>query len=251
MLVDRNFHSFPASAYTYKTSQITKYANKILFCPPTPKTRANFSMMHSKFTCCKLYISESRNTAAIDAIDRAARIDPQVVVITKFEDCIYNRVCYTLVSYIVNDSSTGEVMYNPIRKVLLRMTEAAFSTIELKSHSGTHSRMGVNDYLTFHPFGEATMEDAACLAKLVASDIGNDLQGMLEVFSFYNHRPYKYLNPSHPICMQYQCSFMLQLTQQANLLVQYVVNSATTGQITRKTSGRVACSLMFCQLCLM
>jgi hypothetical protein len=160
-------------------------------------------------------------------------------------------VRYTPVSYIVNDSSTGEVMYSPIWKVLLRMIEAAFSTIELKSHSGTHPMMGVNDDLTFHPFGEATMEDAACLAKLVASDIGNDLQGMLEVFSFYNHWPYKYLNPCRQICMQYQCSFMLQLTQQVNLLVQYVVNSATTGQITRKTSGRVACSLMFCQLCLM
>ncbi|GJM95783.1 hypothetical protein PR202_ga12561 [Eleusine coracana subsp. coracana] len=134
-------------------------------------------MLKSKFICCKLYISESRNAMAIDAIDRAARIDPQVVVITKFEDCIYNRVRYTLVSYIDNDSSTGgEVVYSPIRKVLLRMMEAAFSTIELKSHTGTHPRMGVNDDLSFHPFGEATMEDAACLAKLVASDIGNDLQ---------------------------------------------------------------------------
>ncbi|TVU46326.1 hypothetical protein EJB05_05852 [Eragrostis curvula] len=133
-------------------------------------------MVHSKFICCKLYISESRNAMAIDAIDSAARTDPQVVVLTKFEDCIYNRVRYTLVSYIDNDSSTDEVIYSPIRKVLLRMMEAAFSNIKLKSHSGTHPRMGVNDDLSFHPFGEATMDDAACLAKLVASDIGNDLQ---------------------------------------------------------------------------
>ena len=83
------------------------------------------------------------------------------------------------VSYIVDDRSTGEVIYSPIRKVLLMMMEAAFSAINLELHSGAHPRMGVNDDLSFHPLGQATMEDAAYLAKQVASDIGNDFQGML------------------------------------------------------------------------
>ncbi|KAL6599578.1 hypothetical protein ACP70R_045715 [Stipagrostis hirtigluma subsp. patula] len=149
---------------------------QVLSCPPAPKAKTNLSGMHSKFIGCKLYISESRNTMAIDAIDRAARSNPQVAVISKFEDCLYNRVRYTLVSYIINDSSTGEVIYSPIMKVLLTMMEAAFSTINLELHSGAHPRMGVNDDLSFHPLGQATMEDAAWLAKQVASDIGNDLQ---------------------------------------------------------------------------
>ncbi|XP_062215260.1 uncharacterized protein LOC133915892 [Phragmites australis] len=143
---------------------------------PANQAKANLSMMHSKFICCKLYISESRNAMAIDAIDRAARSDPQVVVISKFEDCLYNRVRYTLVSYVANDSSTGEVIYSPIRKVLLAMIEAAFSTINLESQSGAHPRIGVIDDLSFHPLGQATMEGAAWLAKLVASEISNDLQ---------------------------------------------------------------------------
>ncbi|TKV92727.1 hypothetical protein SEVIR_9G178900v4 [Setaria viridis] len=151
------------------------HADKVSSSLPAPNAKDNLSMMYSKFICCKLYISESRNPTAIDAIDLAAKTDPQVAVLSKFEDCLYNRVRYTLVSYIIDDSS-AEVIYSPIRKVLLAMTEAAFSAINLELHSGAHPRMGVNDDLSFHPLGQATMEDAASLAKQVASDIGNGFQ---------------------------------------------------------------------------
>ncbi|RCV42006.1 hypothetical protein SETIT_9G180100v2 [Setaria italica] len=151
------------------------HADKVSSSLPAPNAKDNLSMMYSKFICCKLYISESRNPTAIDAIDLAAKTDPQVAVLSKFEDCLYNRVRYTLVSYIIDDSST-EVIYSPIRKVLLAMMEAAFSAINLELHSGAHPRMGVNDDLSFHPLGQATMEDAASLAKQVASDIGNGFQ---------------------------------------------------------------------------
>ncbi|OEL20789.1 hypothetical protein BAE44_0018194 [Dichanthelium oligosanthes] len=164
-----------SNTYLENLTHIT-YAIQVLSSLPAPNAKDNLSMMHSKFICCKLYISESRNPTAIDAIDLAANTDPQVVVLSKFEDCLYNRVRYTLVSYIIDDSSTAEVIYSPIRNVLLAMMEAAFSAINLKLHSGAHPRMGVNDDLSFHPLGQATMEDAASLAKQVASDIGNDFQ---------------------------------------------------------------------------
>ncbi|CAN6304445.1 unnamed protein product [Urochloa humidicola] len=137
---------------------------------------ANKSMPHSKFISCKLYISESRNAMAVDTIERASKSHPQVVVVSQFGDSHYNRLRYTLVSYITDDNTTGEVIYSPIRKVLLAMIEAALSTINLESQSGAHPRIGVVDDLSFHPLGQATMEDAASLAKQVASDIGNDLQ---------------------------------------------------------------------------
>lgn len=141
--------------------------------------------MHSKLICCKLYISESRNVMAVDAISRIGQKDPEVVLLSKFEDDHYNRVRYTLVSYIINDSSTGEVVFSPIRQVLLAMIEAAFSTINLEMHSGAHPRIGVVDDISFHPFSQAaTMEDAAQLAKLVASNVGNDFQGVLNFSSF-------------------------------------------------------------------
>lgn len=141
------------------------------------KVKAKFSMMHSKVICCKLYISESQNAMAVDAISRIGQKDPEVVLLSKFEDEYYNRVRYTLVSYIISDRSTGEVVFSPIRKVLLAMIEAAFSAINLEVHCGTHPRIGVVDDMSFHPLSQAaTMEDAAQLAKLVASDIGNGLQ---------------------------------------------------------------------------
>ncbi|KAK4770193.1 hypothetical protein SAY87_030725 [Trapa incisa] len=54
--------------------------------------------------CCKLYISESRNRRALDSIERAARLEPDAVIAKMFPDRAYNRVRYTLVSYVVHDS---------------------------------------------------------------------------------------------------------------------------------------------------
>ncbi|AQK64367.1 uncharacterized LOC100191169 [Zea mays] len=146
------------------------HANK-----PRPKLSAT---KHSKFISCKLYISESRNATAVDAVERASKSDPQVVVVSQFGDHHYNRFRYTLVSYIVvvdggGSSAAGEatVVHSPIRKVLLAMIEAAFSSIDLESQSGAHPRIGVVDDLSFHPVGQATIEDAASLARQVASDI--------------------------------------------------------------------------------
>ena len=49
--------------------------------------------------------------------------------------------------------------------------------INLVLHSGAHPRMGVND-LSLNSLGQATMDDAIWLTKVVASDLDNDLQGM-------------------------------------------------------------------------
>ena len=87
--------------------------------------------MHPKVICCKLYISESQNAAVVDAISRIGQKDPEVVLLNKFEDEYYNRVRYTLVSYINSESATGEAVFSPIRKVLLAMIEAAFSALAM------------------------------------------------------------------------------------------------------------------------
>uniref|UniRef100_A0A0D3GC36 glutamate formimidoyltransferase n=1 Tax=Oryza barthii TaxID=65489 RepID=A0A0D3GC36_9ORYZ len=47
--------------------------------------------------CCKLYISESRNAAALRAIEQAA-CGGGAVVVNRFTDDAYNRVGYTLVA---------------------------------------------------------------------------------------------------------------------------------------------------------
>lgn len=66
---------------------------------------------------------------------------------------------------------------SPLSWFVWAMIEAAFSNINLEVHCGTHPRIGVVDDMSFHPLSQAaTMEDAAQLAKLLASDIGNGLQ---------------------------------------------------------------------------
>ncbi|KAG8062652.1 hypothetical protein GUJ93_ZPchr0003g17933 [Zizania palustris] len=140
------------------------------------KAKAKLTMMKSKVICCKLYISESQNAKVVDAISRVGQKDPEVVLLSKFEDDHYNRVRYTLASYIINDSATGKEAFSPMRRVLLEMIEVAFSSINLELHTGTHPRIGVIDDMSFHPLNQATMEEAAQLAKMVASDIGNCLQ---------------------------------------------------------------------------
>lgn len=127
--------------------------------------------------CCKVFISESRNGMALDSIERASKHDPDAVIVNKFEDRVYNRVRYTLVSYVMRDVTAGTI-YTPLRQTLLAMAEAAYSAVDLGTHCGAHPRIGVVDQICFHPLAEATLEDAAMAAKLVASDMGNQLQGI-------------------------------------------------------------------------
>lgn len=127
--------------------------------------------------CCKYYVSESRNRSVLEAIERAAREDPDSVIVNKFEDGAYNRTRYTIVSYLVRDS-TGNAIYSPLLQTVLAMTQVAFSNINLETHSGTHPRLGVVDDIVFHPLARASLHEAAWLAKAVAKDIAAMFQGL-------------------------------------------------------------------------
>jgi glutamate formiminotransferase len=123
-----------------------------------------------------LFISEARNRAALDLIERSARIDPESVIVNKFEDRVYNRIRFTIVSYVVVDS-TGSPIYSPLHQTVLAIVEAAYGAINLELHSGAHPRVGVVDDIAFHPLAEASLDEAAWLAKAVAADIGSRFQG--------------------------------------------------------------------------
>ncbi|KAK3184220.1 hypothetical protein Dsin_031506 [Dipteronia sinensis] len=135
------------------------------------KKSANQSIL----LCCKVFISESRNNAALDAIERAARLDSETVIVNKFEDRAYNRTRYTLVSYVVHDA-TGTAIYSPLQQTVLAMVEAAYGVVNLELHSGAHPRLGVVDDIVFHPLARASLDEAAWLAKAVAADIGSRFQ---------------------------------------------------------------------------
>lgn len=130
--------------------------------------------------CCKIFISEARNRSALEVIEGAARQDPESVIVNKFEDRVYNRIRYTIVSYVLHDT-LGNVIYSPLHQTVLAMTEAAFGSINLELHCGAHPRLGVVDDILFHPLARASLDEAAWLAKAVAADIGNRFQGWSKI----------------------------------------------------------------------
>ncbi|KAJ0113265.1 hypothetical protein Patl1_01687 [Pistacia atlantica] len=111
----------------------------------------------------------------LDSIEKSVRRDTETMIVNKFEDQAYNRVRYTLVSYVVHDS-TGTAIYSPLHQCVLAMVEAAYAAINLELHSGAHPRLGVVDDIVFHPLARASLDEAAWLAKAVAADIGSRFQ---------------------------------------------------------------------------
>ncbi|CAA0825103.1 Unknown protein [Striga hermonthica] len=104
-------------------------------------------MMKQMLGCCKVYISESRNKTALDSIERAAKLFPDAPIVNRFDDAIYNRVGYTLVS----DPA-------PLKGAAFEMVRAAFEAIDLERHCGSHPRLGVVDHLNIvsHSLAVAT-----------------------------------------------------------------------------------------------
>ncbi|KAI3937088.1 hypothetical protein MKX01_015303 [Papaver californicum] len=126
------------------------------------KMRKNIADEQSMLLCCNLYISESKNLAA--RLDRTSR------------SAAPGDLRYTLVSYVIHDSTTDSPIYSPLQQTFLAMVEAAYQAINLEYHSGAHPRLSVVDHICFHPLGREKLEEAVWLAKLVAGDIGNQLQ---------------------------------------------------------------------------
>ncbi|XP_074284933.1 formiminotransferase cyclodeaminase-like protein [Silene latifolia] len=127
-------------------------------------------MLKLMLACCKIYISESRNKAALEAIERAAKLCSEARIVNKFEDETYNRVGYTLVSKLRPSSSLDSC---PLKDAALAMVTSAFKNIDFDTHSGTHPRLGVVDHICFHPLANTSLEQTANVAKSLASDVGN------------------------------------------------------------------------------
>lgn len=132
-------------------------------------------MLKLMLTCCKVYISESQNKAALESIEQAARLFSAAIIVNKFEDVTYNRVGYTVVSKLAPTLSSDSC---PLKSTVFAMIKAAFENIEPGMHSGSHPRLGVVDHICFHPLASAPLDQVAGIAKSVVGDIGSGLQGL-------------------------------------------------------------------------
>ncbi|XP_076891679.1 formiminotransferase cyclodeaminase-like protein [Bidens hawaiensis] len=132
-------------------------------------------MLKSTLSCCKIYISETRNKSALASIVQAATIYPDVAIVNKFEDETYNRVGYTLVAKSTltpnnnNDSSS-------LKHAVFSMVKAAFEAVDFDQHSGSHPRLGVVDHVCFHPLGSTCVQQVAVTAKALVKDVGSVLK---------------------------------------------------------------------------
>ncbi|WCJ30651.1 transferases folic acid binding [Euphorbia peplus] len=131
-------------------------------------------MLKWTLACCKVYISESRNKEALELIEKAAKLFPQAPIVNKFEDVTYNRVGYTLASSV--DPKPSSLGSCHLKSAVLAMVKAAVEAINLGQHCGTHPRLGVVDHICFHPLAQASLDQAAAVAKSLAVDVGSTLQ---------------------------------------------------------------------------
>ncbi|KAL3624755.1 hypothetical protein CASFOL_031423 [Castilleja foliolosa] len=129
-------------------------------------------MLKQMLTCCKVYISESRNKCALEAIEKAAKRFPDAPIVNKFEDAIYNRVGYTLVSETDSKNPTPA----PLKDAVFEMVKAAFQAVDLERHCGSHPRLGVVDHVCFFPLAAVSLDNVAGTAKALAVDVGSKLQ---------------------------------------------------------------------------
>ncbi|KAL8152237.1 hypothetical protein V2J09_009997 [Rumex salicifolius] len=124
-------------------------------------------MLNLTLGCCKVYISESRSKSALETVERAAKLFPQVAITNKFEDDAYNRVGYTLVSKL------GDTF--ALKGAVFSMVRAALEVIDFNKHCGSHPRLGIIDHICFHPLADASMDQVVGIARSLASEIGSSL----------------------------------------------------------------------------
>ncbi|GMH07215.1 hypothetical protein Nepgr_009055 [Nepenthes gracilis] len=130
-------------------------------------------MLKLMLACCKVYISESRNRAALESIEQAAKLFTEAAIINKFQDETYNRVGYTLVSMLPPKPILNTC---PLKSAVFAMVKAAFEAIDFNMHSGSHPRLGVVDHICFHPLAHTSLEQIAGIARSLASDMGSSLE---------------------------------------------------------------------------
>ncbi|PIN13964.1 5-formyltetrahydrofolate cyclo-ligase [Handroanthus impetiginosus] len=139
-------------------------------------------MLKQMLACCKVYISESRNRVALEAIESAAKLFPEAPIINKFEDATYNRVGYTLVSEMGPASVSC-----PLKNAVLETVKVAFQAIDLERHCGSHPRLGVVDHICFHPLAGISLDHVAGTAKSLAADVGSRLQVATFLYGAAHH----------------------------------------------------------------
>jgi len=109
---------------------------------------------------CIPNVSEGRRSEVVAAIADAIRAVPGVRLLDVSSDPSHNRSVFTL----VGDAAGVEA-------AVLALFERALATIDLRTHSGEHPRLGAVDVVPFVPIEGVTMADCVALAKRVGAAV--------------------------------------------------------------------------------
>jgi glutamate formiminotransferase len=109
---------------------------------------------------CVPNISEGRRPEIVGLVQEALEATPGLRVLGVQSDKDHNRSVFTLVG---EDAS--------LKAGILALFEVAAKTLDLRSHSGEHPRMGAVDVVPFIPIEGATMKDCVSLAREVGAAV--------------------------------------------------------------------------------
>jgi glutamate formiminotransferase len=98
----------------------------------------------------------------IEAIAAAIRGAGSARLLDYSSDASHNRSVFTL----AGDAAS-------VKSAVLAMYERALATIDLRSHSGEHPRMGAVDVVPFVPIEGVTMGECVALARDVAAEVAS------------------------------------------------------------------------------
>jgi glutamate formiminotransferase len=105
-------------------------------------------------------ISEGRRLEAVERIVAAVRAAPGVRVLDHSSDGSHNRSVITLV---------GD--RDAMKAATLALYQAAVESIDLRTHTGEHPRVGAVDVVPFVPIEGVTMAECVALAREVAAEV--------------------------------------------------------------------------------
>ena len=120
---------------------------------------------------CVPNVSEGRRTEIIDALVDSVRNVPGVRLLDRSSDSAHNRTVITM---------AGDA--TPLKQAVLALVGAATSSIDLRTHTGEHPRLGAVDVIPFIPIEGVAMDACVALAKDTAAEVARRFQ--LPVFLY-------------------------------------------------------------------
>jgi glutamate formiminotransferase len=120
---------------------------------------------------CIPNISEGRRGDVVAAIVEAVRITPGARLLDASSDGSHNRSVITM----AGDASA-------MQAAVLAVFAQAIATIDLRTHSGEHPRLGAVDVVPFVPIADVSMADCVALARDTAEIVASRFQ--LPVFLY-------------------------------------------------------------------